>query len=214
MPEKETFEKLAYITIKEKILSGKLRVGDHIAEASIASELHISRTPVRKALAQLEAEQLIETKVNRGATVIESEMSAGHFVSLLEIVEMLVLQTISKLESKRIPFDAQIFEEKKEMLQKHLQKKHEDLYMEVLFDSLKSFVHHMQNSYADRFIQMLESDFDLKAQKEIKVLPIILAEETEKGMNSVLKNLQSESYEEAKKDVKELINKFIVQTFR
>ncbi|MEN2666322.1 GntR family transcriptional regulator [Listeria aquatica] len=214
MPEKETFEKLAYATIKEKILSGKLRVGDHISEASIASELHISRTPVRKAIARLEAEQLLEIKVNRGATVIESEMTASHFVSLLEIVEILVLQTISKLENKRITFEAERFEEKKEILQKHLQKKQETLYIEVLFDSLKSFVHLMQNSYADRFIQVLESDFDLKAQKEIKVLPLILAAETEQGMSLVIKNLQSGSYEEARKNVKELINKFIVQTFR
>lgn len=33
--EKQTYEKLAYYTIKEKILSGKLHVGQHISEAGI-----------------------------------------------------------------------------------------------------------------------------------------------------------------------------------
>ena len=58
-----------YAHILEQILSGVLAAGTHLREVEIASTLGTSRTPVREALMQLEAEGLVVTNRNTGAMV-------------------------------------------------------------------------------------------------------------------------------------------------
>jgi DNA-binding GntR family transcriptional regulator len=55
--------------IREGILQGRLRPGERLKEDMIARELQVSRTPVREAIAMLEAEGLLETQQHRGAQV-------------------------------------------------------------------------------------------------------------------------------------------------
>lgn len=55
--------------IREDILSGKYNKHDELREIVIASELGVSRTPVREALRQLELEGLVEIIPNKGAYV-------------------------------------------------------------------------------------------------------------------------------------------------
>ena len=56
-------------SIREGILAGRYREGEELKEASIGSELGVSRTPVREALRQLELEGLVKLVPNRGAFV-------------------------------------------------------------------------------------------------------------------------------------------------
>jgi DNA-binding GntR family transcriptional regulator len=51
----------AYGTIREMIVSGRLRGGDMISEVKLAEELEISRTPVREAVKRLVANGLVES---------------------------------------------------------------------------------------------------------------------------------------------------------
>jgi DNA-binding GntR family transcriptional regulator len=53
-------------TIRQRILKGEYEIGEKIKETQIASELKVSRTPIREAFKQLEDEGLIEYKKNRG----------------------------------------------------------------------------------------------------------------------------------------------------
>ncbi len=55
--------------LQEDILTGKLKDGSKLTESRICSQYGVSRTPVREALRQLEADGLIETIPNRGAFV-------------------------------------------------------------------------------------------------------------------------------------------------
>lgn len=55
--------------LREAILSGAYQPGDHLTEAQIARELHVSHGPVREALRELEAEELIVIEAHRGAFV-------------------------------------------------------------------------------------------------------------------------------------------------
>lgn len=52
--------------IRERILKGEYRIGEKIKENQIASELRVSRTPIREAFKQLENEGLIDYIPNRG----------------------------------------------------------------------------------------------------------------------------------------------------
>lgn len=60
----------AYREIRERILDGRYPGGSRLTEQSLASELQISRTPVRSALIRLQEEGLIDLTANQGARVI------------------------------------------------------------------------------------------------------------------------------------------------
>jgi DNA-binding GntR family transcriptional regulator len=66
---KRTLKEKVYLTLKEKILTQKLRAGDSLSEADLAKELGVSRTPVREALLQLQKDMFLEILPNRGAHV-------------------------------------------------------------------------------------------------------------------------------------------------
>jgi DNA-binding GntR family transcriptional regulator len=55
--------------IRKGIMEGRLRPGERLKEDMIAKELEVSRTPVREAIAMLQAEGLLETVQHRGAMV-------------------------------------------------------------------------------------------------------------------------------------------------
>jgi DNA-binding GntR family transcriptional regulator len=73
----------AYAAIQQGILTGRLRPGDRLRERDIAAELGISRTPVREALRQLEADGFVQHRPNAGATV--SDMSETSILQLAEL---------------------------------------------------------------------------------------------------------------------------------
>ncbi len=66
---KRTLTEKVYLTLKEKILTQKLRAGDSLFEVDLAKELKVSRTPVRLALLQLQKDMLLEILPNRGAHI-------------------------------------------------------------------------------------------------------------------------------------------------
>ncbi|MFZ3583536.1 GntR family transcriptional regulator [Loktanella sp. DJP18] len=58
--------------IEDRILTGVLRPGTRLDEASLAQEFGVSRTPIRQALFQLAATGLVEQFPRRGAFVIDT----------------------------------------------------------------------------------------------------------------------------------------------
>jgi len=52
--------------IRERILKGEYKIGEKIKENQLATELRVSRTPIREAFKQLESEGLMEYIPNRG----------------------------------------------------------------------------------------------------------------------------------------------------
>jgi GntR family transcriptional regulator, gluconate operon transcriptional repressor len=56
--------------IREQILAGGFRQGEHLVEAKIAEQLHISRGPVREAFKLLRAEGLLQDEPRRGIFVV------------------------------------------------------------------------------------------------------------------------------------------------
>lgn len=58
-----------YNSIRDKILSGYYHESEELKENALATELGVSRTPVREALRQLELEGLVNIIPNKGASV-------------------------------------------------------------------------------------------------------------------------------------------------
>ena len=55
--------------LRKALFSGEYKSGDELSLTAIAAQLGISRTPVREAFQTLEAEGLIELRMNKGAIV-------------------------------------------------------------------------------------------------------------------------------------------------
>jgi DNA-binding GntR family transcriptional regulator len=73
--------------IAARIVTGQLRPGEKLDEASFAARFDVSRTPVREALGQLSAMGLVERRPNRGAivAVVTQEHLASMFETMAEL---------------------------------------------------------------------------------------------------------------------------------
>ena len=60
--------------LREAILRGDIRPGEHVRQEDVAGRLGASRLPVREALRMLEAEGLVEHEANKGARVPRLDM--------------------------------------------------------------------------------------------------------------------------------------------
>jgi DNA-binding GntR family transcriptional regulator len=58
-----------YELLRSRILSGRLKPGEKLDQSLLATEMRVSRTPLRQALLRLAAERLIETEPHRSAIV-------------------------------------------------------------------------------------------------------------------------------------------------
>jgi len=66
----------AYRYIRDGIRAGQFKPGDRLREADLATAIGLSRTPIREALARLEANGLIINDPVRGLVVTELDFSA------------------------------------------------------------------------------------------------------------------------------------------
>ena len=67
--ENRPIRDIAYEQLKHAIITGQLPAGSRIVETAYAEQLHISRTPLREALRELERDGLVEYVLHRGVVV-------------------------------------------------------------------------------------------------------------------------------------------------
>lgn len=78
----------AYQAVRSGIISGKYQPGGRITEQEVAEDAGVSRTPVREALRQLNAEGLLEFVPNQGAVVTSwSEKELDEIFDLRALLE-------------------------------------------------------------------------------------------------------------------------------
>ena len=73
----------ALVHIRDAIIAGDLGLGQPLSERALSEMLHISKTPVREALAQLRLEGLVRIYPQRGASVFS--LSAQEVVEICEL---------------------------------------------------------------------------------------------------------------------------------
>lgn len=69
LPGRKSATKEVYLRLREAIVSGTLAPDERLYEQRLAADLGVSRTPVREALAMLDAEELVISENNRGTVV-------------------------------------------------------------------------------------------------------------------------------------------------
>lgn len=94
----ETLADLAYRRLSEALLTGQIPAGQRLVMDQLASELGISRTPVRDALLRLERENLIEPTGKRGyivrAVAVED---VRHIYETREAIEGFAARRVSEI---------------------------------------------------------------------------------------------------------------------
>lgn len=78
---------VVFNTLKDGILTGRLKPGERLLENQLAEELGVSRTPIREALRMLQIENLVDLIPRRGAQV--KDMSEKDIKNVLEIRKVL-----------------------------------------------------------------------------------------------------------------------------
>ncbi len=80
-----------YDVLKELIITGQIKPGEKINEETVASMLHVSRTPIRETLVRLEYEGIVEIKPRKGAYVVSiSKKRIMDIMNVREILEGLI----------------------------------------------------------------------------------------------------------------------------
>ncbi|MDD2547101.1 MAG: GntR family transcriptional regulator, partial [Burkholderiaceae bacterium] len=87
------------VTLQEEIESGKLSPGTQLDERALASRFDVSRTPVREALQQLAARDLVRIAPRQG--VIVARLSIGKLRGMMESVGELEA-LCAKLAARRV----------------------------------------------------------------------------------------------------------------
>lgn len=78
--------------LQKDILTGKLKPGEKLTEQNLCRLYGVSRTPVREALRQLEADGLVENILNRGAFVIG--MTEQDYKDMFELRKVYEIQAV------------------------------------------------------------------------------------------------------------------------
>ncbi|STY44001.1 Transcriptional regulators [Listeria grayi] len=92
---KGLYSEKVYWTIIERIQAGQLQVGAALREEQIAKELDISRSPVRTAVAQLVAEEIL-VATDRGVAVGDILVTPARYKMLTEVAEAFLAIVIQK----------------------------------------------------------------------------------------------------------------------
>lgn len=82
--QQNTLRETALNAIRESILNGTLKPGHQLVQADIATQMNISRAPIREALRQLEDEGLVESIPYRGTFVSR--------ITRRDIIELYILR--------------------------------------------------------------------------------------------------------------------------
>ena len=89
--------------LREGIASGRLQPGDRLVEADLASQMGISRAPVREALRQLEFEGLVAGRARRGYVV--RGLSTADMIELYDL-RVLLEPVLARAAAERIDPEA------------------------------------------------------------------------------------------------------------
>lgn len=118
--------------IKESILSGNYKAGDHILETEVALKLNISRAPVREAIRELESDGIVFTKPRRGTFVTE--------FSIDDIKEVFDIRLLLENNINKILIYEDILTEKDFLYLEHLVEEMEDIANSGLGEEQKSLM--------------------------------------------------------------------------
>jgi DNA-binding GntR family transcriptional regulator len=120
---------IAYERIRDSIFSGKMKSGEIYNEREIASQMQVSRTPVREALRQLAVESLVTPIPSRGFKV--NRFFAHDIKEIYEFRMALEVSIIKKIAKSPDQYDLTKAEQQIQKQREAMDKKDYDKFVKV-----------------------------------------------------------------------------------
>ena len=150
---KKSLSNLVYRDLKEKILKNKLLPGDKLIEMEIASNLGVSRTPVREALKKLEEDGLV-TSFPRKSYIV-SKISVKEAKNLYIVRRSLEPLAVELLAQKGLGENTKYFQDVNEELRLAIENKDEELAQNLIIEWNMALVSCLNNDILVEVMNMI-----------------------------------------------------------
>ena len=161
MENRQNLNSIVVEYIKESILAGKYKEGDHILETEVAMTLGISRAPVREALKELEKEGIVTTLPRRGTFItkfsIEDIKEVFDIRMLLENNIFKILIYDNKLNDHDINHLKRLVSEMEKIAESDIEKLDKSILINLKDMEFHRFL--WNKSGSERRVKILESIF-------------------------------------------------------
>lgn len=191
--------------LEKLILNGKFKPGDTLNESKLSQEMGVSRTPIREALRQLEAEGLVKILPHKGAIIqgiskrdIEDIYTIRKFIEGLAVrwaIEKITEYEVEKL--KELIELTEFYTNRNDMynLEKLDSKFHELIYeaskSNPLKHTLKNFHHYVQRARISSFRTPGRAKKALEEHKQI--LQAIIDRDADKAEQLMYQHVKNAS---------------------
>ena len=150
---KKSLSNLVYRDLKEKILKNKLLPGDKLIEMEIASNLGVSRTPVREALKKLEEDGLV-TSFPRKSFIV-SKISVKEAKNLYIVRKSLEPLAVELSAEKGFTEKTKYFQEVNEGLRVAIEDNDEELAQNLIIEWNMALVSSLNNEILVEVMTMI-----------------------------------------------------------
>ncbi|WP_195852952.1 GntR family transcriptional regulator [Aerococcus sanguinicola] len=147
MAKTQSYKDTAYEYLKERIDNNILLPDTHLKEVEIANKLGMSRTPVRRAMAQLEEEGYVKIEPYKGAVVIKSSLTSTAIVERLQFVELMAMHLFQHMQNKDIHVDKEELHEIVEEMERGRESEDDATYYAAEFKLFRFLAFYHSNSY-------------------------------------------------------------------
>ena len=208
MTEKREFSSSFSLTdeiaaiVRDRILKGEYEIGEKIKENQIATELRVSRTPIREAFKLLENEGLIDYIPNRGCFAKGfTKQDVDDIYAVREALEMLAVE---RAVDRITPDELAALEEEWELMEFYVRKKDSQKVLElntafhdIIYASTRSrFMAQVLRSYKEYIDKTRKSVFYDETYLESilnehqEILDAIRQRDKEKAISAVARHLE------------------------
>ena len=150
---KKSLSNLVYRDLKEKILKNKLLPGDKLIEMEIASNLGVSRTPVREALKKLEEDGLV-TSFPRKSFIV-SKISVKEAKNLYIVRKSLEPLAVELLAQKGLNEKSKYFQQINDDLRLAIENNDEELAQNLIIEWNMALVSSLNNEILVEVMTMI-----------------------------------------------------------
>ena len=208
MTEKKEFSSSFSLTdeiaaiVRDRILKGEYEIGEKIKENQIATELRVSRTPIREAFKLLENEGLIDYIPNRGC--FAKGFTKQDVDDIYAVRKALEILAVERAVDRITPDEVAALEEEWELMEFYVRKKDSQKVLElnttfhdIIYASTRSrFMAQVLRSYKGYIDKTRKSVFDDESYLEAileehrEILAAIRERDKEKAICAVARHLE------------------------
>lgn len=203
--KRKKLDQVVYEYIVDRIESGQLFEREHITEQTIANELEISRTPVRRAFDRLEEDDYLENIANMGVRVKVQKLTSTDFRNRLDLFERLINHYLFDLEKKELDIELEEVKKLLELMESVSDRKTDD-YEKYEFQYWQNLLQYESNAYSAKVLlstlreTLLNIDGDIKQiMQATRVLKL-------SHYNKIVDYLENVDYSYARREIRILVN--------